>query len=206
MRNNMAVVLKQYCVEEKKCCPCAPPPSPVAGARRKFCLKKYTSTSFAANQGSEGDIREYLIASLSRMNVGSSTLKRKKRTPELRDCSENMDAVETPNGKKVKTSIFPQRALFPLIKNPLAIDGRQRRELMQLNWWYFVLEKVGELRRTLTLLLSGGWSMKRSRMTWALDWLPMVSRTIPRLAPDTCNFEQFDALSCPNEPFHSCGD
>ena len=136
MRNNMAVVLKQYCVEEKKCCPGAPPPSPVAGVRRKFCVKKCTSTSFAANQGSEGDIREYLIASLSRMNVSSSTLKRKKRTPELSDCSENMDTETPNNGKKVKslkTSIFPQQALFPLIKNPLVVDGRQRRELMQLN-------------------------------------------------------------------------
>lgn len=128
----MAVLIKQYSVDEKSC-PCAPPPSPVAGARKKFCFKKCTSSSFTTSQGGEVDIREYLIASLSRINVGSSSLKRKQRT-ELNGCSE-MD-TETPNGKKVKSSIFPQQAFFPLItavNSPLVIEGRQRRELMQLN-------------------------------------------------------------------------
>lgn len=131
----MAVLLKQCRVDDQKCCsPCAPPPSPVTGARRKFCFKKCTSSSFASNPSNEVDIREYLIASLSRMNVGSSSLKRKQRT-EANECSE-LDKELTPNGKKVKSSIFQQQALFPLItavNSPLVVDQRQRRELVTLN-------------------------------------------------------------------------
>ena len=39
------------------------------------------------------------------------------------------------------------------------------------------------------------WLFQSSQMTPALDWLPMISRIIPRLATDTCNFELFNALS-----------
>lgn len=128
----MAVVIKQRCIDEP--CPCAPPPSPQSGARKKFCFDKLSPSPFSSSEGNEVDIREFLVASLSRMNVGSSSLKRKQRT-ESSDFATFEVCGSTPNGKKVKSSGLHKQALLPLItavNGSLVVEGR-KRELMQLN-------------------------------------------------------------------------
>ena len=130
----MAVVIKQRCMDEPKCCPCAPPPSPQSGARKKFCFDKLSPSPFTPRDANEVDIREFLVASLSRMNVGSSSLKRKQRT-ESDDFRAFDVSGSTPNGKKIKSSGLGKQTLMPLItavNGSLAVEGRQR-ELTQLN-------------------------------------------------------------------------
>ncbi len=129
----MAIVIKQLCMDEPKRCPCAPPPSPQSGARKKFCFDKLSPNPFTTNEGNEVDIREFLVASLSRMNVGSSSLKRKQRT-ESSDFAA-FDVGSTRNGKKIKSCGLGKQTLLPLItavNSSLVAEGRQR-ELMQLN-------------------------------------------------------------------------
>ena len=130
----MAVVIKQLCMDEPKRCPCAPPPSPQTGARKKFCFDKLSPSPFTSRDANEVDIREFLVASLSRMNVGSSSLKRKQRT-ESDDFAAFDVSGSTPNGKKIKSSGLGKQALMPLItavNGGLVVEGRQR-ELVPLN-------------------------------------------------------------------------
>lgn len=130
----MAIVLKQLPIDDTKRCPCAPPPSPQSGARKKFCFDKCSPSPFATNEDNEVDIREFLVASLSRMSVGSSSLKRKQRT-ESNECPAFDVCGSTRNGKKVKSSGLNKQALLPLItavNSSLAVEGR-KREIMQLN-------------------------------------------------------------------------
>lgn len=126
--------MKQLCIEEPKRCPCAPPPSPQSGARKKICFDKLSPTQFRTCDGNEVDIREFLVASLSRMNVGSSSLKRKQQT-ESSDFVAFEICGSTRGGKKVKSSGLNKQAFLPLItavNGSLVIEGR-KRELMQLN-------------------------------------------------------------------------
>ena len=130
----MAVVMKQLRIDEPKCCPCAPPPSPQTGARKKFCFDKLSSSPFTSNDSNEVDLRELLVASLSRMNVGSSSLKRKQRT-ESSDFAALDVCGSTPNGKKIKSSGITKQNFLPFItavNNSFVVEGR-KRELMQLN-------------------------------------------------------------------------
>ena len=129
----MAVVINQPCIEEPKRCPCAPPPSPQSGARKKFCFDKLAPNAFKTSEGNEVDIREFLVASLSRMNVGSSSLKRKQRT-ESSDFAAAF-CGSAPTGKKIKSSGLNNQSLLPFItavNGSLVVDGR-KSELMQLN-------------------------------------------------------------------------
>lgn len=131
----MAIVLKQLCIDETKRCPCAPPPSPQFGVRKKFCFEKCSPTPFTANESNEVDIREFLVASLSRMNVGSSSLKRKQRT-ETNEYAAFDICGPTPNSKKIKSSGLHKQALLPLITavNGSLVVEERKRELLQLKY------------------------------------------------------------------------
>lgn len=121
-------------MDEPKRCPCAPPPSPQSGARKKFCFDRLSPSQSTSRDANDVDIREFLVASLSRMNVGSSSLKRKQRT-ESDDFAAFDVSGSTPNGKKIKSSGLGKQTLMPLItavNGSLVVEGRQR-ELMQLN-------------------------------------------------------------------------
>lgn len=120
----MAIVINQQYIDEPKCCPCAPPSSPLNEVRKKFCFDDVRQMPLSARDGKDIDIREFLVASLARMNVGSSSLKRKQRN-ELCDYP-TFEAFNSnaSNGKKLRfSSAFDKEHILPIFD---LVEGRKK--------------------------------------------------------------------------------